>query len=212
MNKPDLVGKILVIPYLLTLFYLPSFSSMVLSIIFFIILLNLDILSREFYKVEVKRLWVIPLSYLIYLALNLLLEDIFTPGIFFFILIFLLMAIYEEGYGSLREYIWLYIVILSTIIVLVALLGMRYYVFYLITPTIDYILIRSLSSLEYMDVFLTDLVSILVYLPITSIFIVYIAGIISLKIVSYLKGLDTYLMFIDYYLRILYGWLIGFGY
>lgn len=212
MNKPDLIGLTLLIPYLIILYYIQPLYSIILSLIYLIILVNLVIISRSYFKNEASHLWIVPASYLVYYGLNMILSELFTPGLFFFILLFLSMAVYGGGYGELSRYNWIYIIVLASIFILTPLLGLRYYLFYLATPVIDYLWIRGFSSAGYLDIILSSIVIVLIYLPLASIMILLILGLAIIRVPLYLRGLDTYMMFIDYYIRLFYGWLIGFGY
>lgn len=212
MNKADILVKLALIPYLYSLYLLNVNASLVISIVYAALIVNIDLILRSRFRIFIKPSWIIPLSLLIYYIIILFIPGYMSIGVALLSILILSLTLYKGDLKTMSNYLWLYIVILASVFIIIPVIGFRYYIFYLATPALDYMWFRVLSNMDYLDYILSISILALLYYLVNPLYSIYVVIVNLIRILLYNRDLDTYLMFIDYYTRIGYGWLIGFGY
>ncbi len=212
MNKADILVKLALIPYLYSLYILNADASLIVSIVYTALILNIDLALRSRLRIIIKPSWIIPLSLLIYYIIILFIPGYMSISVAFLSILILLLSLYKGDLKTTSNYLWLYIIILASVFIIIPVIGFRYYIFYLATPALDYMWFRVLSNVDYLDYIISISILALLYYLVNPLLSIYVIIVNLIRILIYNRDLDTYLMFIDYYTRIGYGWLIGFGY
>ena len=211
MNSRDALSILILLPYLTSLYILPGIYSLTLSLLTLLILLNIYFLARAGNRGSPKPFWLLPLSFTILYSLSTILSINF-PDVFYLSLASLLLIFFGGGLEEAPHdsTIYLGVVISATALALILRLGSL--LFYIATPLIDFLWLEGFSGQRYLDKALTLAPLILVYLVIAPQFFLYVFffGVLRLP---FLGGRFRYfLLYIDYFLRILLGWFLGLGY
>ena len=207
----DIFSKLLLIPYLLSLVYLSQPYLLASSLLFLLILLNIYFLGRSRWGILSKPVWVLPLAFSITYILSIFLPGLIGLGVFYPSLAVLLLLLFGNELGEVPESGWLYMISLFVVFGLVSYLGLGSYMFYVVTPLIDYLWFEGVSSMELIDIPLSLAPIILVYLVVAPLFIVYVLAVNLVR--GFLSRVPRYYLFLsDQYLRIVVGWFLGLGY
>jgi len=107
--------------------------------------------------------------------------------------------------------IWLYIVTLGVVPIALSLLDLGNYLFFIATPVIDFLWIYGYSTRDYLDRFASIIPLVILYFIVAYPYFFYVGVFNLIRVLLDAWDLAPQVFLLDYYFRVLIGWLIYYG-